>query len=119
MRADYTGFVSCLDYRTGKVRWQQPVHLVQGHRCNVTLLIDSETNLLRRLVRYSESPVGRLVTRVDYHDYRQLAGVKIPSRWTVSWLSGRSQFELTDIQPNAQIPADRFARPNLPQTLFP
>ena len=42
---------------------------------------------------------------------RDVAGVKIPSRWTVSWLSGRSQFELTDIQPNAQIPAARFARP--------
>jgi hypothetical protein len=93
---------------------------VQGNTVNgatVTLLIDSETNLLRRLVRYNESPVGRLVTRVDYHEYREVAGVKIPSRWTVSWVSGRSQFELRDTAPNVQVPAERFARPNLPQTL--
>jgi hypothetical protein len=95
---------------------------VQGNTANgatVTLLIDSETNLLTRLVRYNDSPVGRLVTRVDYHEYREVAGVKIPSRWTVSWVSGRSHFELTNIAPNVQVPLDRFARPNLPQTLVP
>ena len=85
----------------------------------VTLLFDAGTGLLARLVRYNESPVGRIVTRIDYHEYRDVAGVKIPSRWTLSWLSGRSQFELTDIQPNAQIPAARFARPALSQQLFP
>jgi len=62
-------------------------------------------------VRFSESPVGRLVTRVDYDDYRDVAGVKIPFRWTVSWLSGRSVFELSDVQPNVAIDASRFARP--------
>ena len=95
---------------------------VQGNTVNgatVTLLIDLETNLLRRLVRYSESPVGRLVSRVDYLEYREVAGVKIPSRWTVSWVSGRSHFELTSAEPNVQIPVARFARPNLSQTLFP
>jgi len=69
-----------------------------------------------RLVRYNESPVGRIVTRIDYHEYRDVAGVKIPWRWTVSWLSGRSQFELTEIQPNAQIPAARFVKPALSAT---
>jgi hypothetical protein len=83
----------------------------------VTLLFDAETGLLARLVRYNESPVGRLVTRIDYHEYREVAGVKIPSRWTVSWLSGRSQFELTDIQPNSQIPAARFVKPALSTSL--
>lgn len=95
---------------------------VQGNTANgatVTLLIDSETNLLRRLVRYNESPVGRLVARVDYHEYREVAGVKMPSRWTVSWVSGRSHFELTNTVPNVQVPLERFARPNLPQTLVP
>jgi hypothetical protein len=95
---------------------------VQGNTSSggtVTLLFDAQTGLLARLVRYNESPVGRIATRIDYHEYRDVAGVKIPSRWTFSWLSGRSQFELTDIQPNVQIPAARFARPNLSQQLFP
>jgi hypothetical protein len=82
----------------------------------VTLLFDEETGLLARLVRYNESPVGRIVTRIDYHEYRDVAGVKIPWRWTVAWLSGRSQFELTEIQSNTQIPASRFARPALSTT---
>ncbi|MSO82913.1 MAG: photosynthetic reaction center cytochrome c subunit [Acidobacteria bacterium] len=89
---------------------------VQGNTAGgatVTLCFDAETGLLVRLVRYNESPVGRLVTRIDYHAYREVAGVKMPSRWTVSWLSGRSVFELTDVQPNAQIPPARFARPAL------
>jgi hypothetical protein len=87
---------------------------VQGNTASggtVTLLIDAQTSLLARLVRYNESPVGRLVTRIDYHEYRDVAGVKIPSRWTVSWLSGRSQFALTEIQANVQIPTARFTRP--------
>ena len=76
-----------------------------------TLIFDAETGLLRRLVRFGPSPVGRLVTRVDYSDYRDVAGVKLPFKWTVEWLSGRSRFELTDVQPNARIDAGRFGRP--------
>ena len=90
------------------------VRVVQGDTPGgavVTLCFDMKTNLLVRLVRYVNSPVGRLVTRVDYDDYRDVAGVKTPFRWTVRWLSGRSTYELTDVQPNAQIPDARFARP--------
>lgn len=123
-------FPATLRKSLAKLRTGQPQILeddrevlqVQGNTPNgatVTLLIDSETNLLRRLVRYNESPVGRLVSRVDYLEYREVAGVKIPSRWTVSWVSGRSHFELTSVEPNVQVPIERFARPNLSQTLFP
>jgi len=76
-----------------------------------TLCFDEETGLLVRMVRYTDSPVGRLVTRTDYHEYREVGGVKIPFRWTQRWLSGRSQFELSELQPNVQIPLERFARP--------
>ena len=76
-----------------------------------TLSFDSETGLLLRLTRYAESPVGRLVTRIDYGDYRDVAGLKMPFRWTVSWLSGRSTFELTEVQPNATVDPVRFAMP--------
>jgi len=105
-------------WRTGlpALLGDREVVTVQGDTASggvATLCFDAETGLLVRLVRYAESPVGRLVTRVDYHEYREVAGVKIPSRWTVSWLSGRSVFELTDVQPNAQIPPARFARPAL------
>ena len=101
-----TGFPSLLD--------DEPVTLVQGETPGgtvVTLCFNSETALLMRMVRYSDSPVGRVVTRVDIDEYRDVGGVKIPSKWTTSWLSGRSVFALTDVQANVQIPAARFARP--------
>jgi photosynthetic reaction center cytochrome c subunit len=93
------------------------VHVLQGDTAAgavVTLCIDAETNLLTRLVRYSDSPVGRLVTRVDYSGYRDAGGVKIPTKWTVSWLSGRSTFELAELQPNARVDPARFAMPAAP-----
>jgi photosynthetic reaction center cytochrome c subunit len=74
-----------------------------------TLYFDSETGLLTRLMRYADSPVGRVVTQYDYSDYRPVAGVRIPFKWTRTWLDGRSIFQLNDVQPNVNIPADRFA----------
>ena len=76
----------------------------------VTLNFDSETGLLLRLVRYGDSPVGRLVTRVDYEDYRDVNGVKMPFNFTVRWLSGRSTFEMSEIQANVPVDAARFVR---------
>jgi photosynthetic reaction center cytochrome c subunit len=90
------------------------VRLVQGDTPGggvATLCFDMETGLLVRLVRYTNSPVGRLVTRVDYDDYRDVAGVKLPFRWTVRWLSGRSTYELTEVQPNVLVADARFAQP--------
>jgi outer membrane lipoprotein-sorting protein len=51
---------------------------------------------------------------VDYADYREVAGVKIPFRWTVTWLDGRDSFELQEVQPNVPIDAAKFARPAAP-----
>ena len=90
------------------------VNLVQGNTAGgavVTLCFDAETGLLVRLVRYGDSPVGRLITRIDYSNYREVAGVKVPYQWTVRWLSGRSTYELTDLQANVPVPAARFATP--------
>jgi hypothetical protein len=95
------------------------MNVVQGTTAGggtVTLCFDAETGLLTRLIRYSESPVGRIVTRVDYENYRDVAGVKLPFKWTLSWLNGRSVFELESVQPNVAIDAARFARPMAPAT---
>ena len=76
-----------------------------------TLLFDKETGLLTRIVHWGLSPVGRIVQRVDYSDYRDVAGVKLPFKYTVAWLDGRSRFELTDAQANTPIAATRFNKP--------
>ena len=90
------------------------VRIVQGTTASggtATLCFDAGSGLLVRLVRFSESPVGRIVTAIDYSDYRDVAGVKMPFQWTVTWLDGRSTFELSDVQPNIAIDDAKFARP--------
>jgi hypothetical protein len=91
------------------------VQMVQGTsdgRYPVDLYFDGKSGLLVRSVRYSDSPVGLNPTQVDYSDYREVAGVKMPYRWTVTWLSGRSTIELSAVQPNVRIDAAKFAKPS-------
>ncbi|MBI4887307.1 MAG: photosynthetic reaction center cytochrome c subunit [Acidobacteria bacterium] len=90
---------------------------VQGAKGNaiVTMYFDEQTGLLTRLVRSTPSVVGRLPVQIDYADYRDVAGLKMPFKWTMSWLDGRSNFELSEIQPNAAVDAARFAKPGPPK----
>ena len=76
-----------------------------------TLLFDEETGLLTRMVHWGISPVGRIVQRVDYSDYREVAGVTLPFKWTVTWLDGRSRFELSEVKANERIDPARFNKP--------
>jgi photosynthetic reaction center cytochrome c subunit len=90
------------------------VQVVQGTGAGsvlATLYFDQESGLLVRQVRFVGSRVGRLPTQVDYSDYREVAGVKMPFRWTVTWLDGRDSFELSEVQPNVPIDAARFGKP--------
>ena len=90
------------------------VQVVQGTSARgmtATLYFDMESGLLVRQVRYAESPVGRIPRQTDYADYREVAGVTMPFRWTVTRVDGRDVFELTEVQPNVAIDAARFARP--------
>ena len=76
----------------------------------VTLYFDSQTGLLARMVRMGRSPIGRISTQVDYDDYRDVNGVKIPYKWTSAWLDGRDLFELRGVQLNVPIGAEKFDR---------
>ena len=90
------------------------VQVLQGTSAGgslATLYFDSDSGLLVRLIRYSESVVGRTPTQVDYSDYRDVAGVKIPFKWTVSWLDGKENFEITEVQPNVTIDPAKFEKP--------
>ena len=93
------------------------VQVVQGTTARggtATLYFDAESGLLVRHVRYNDSPVGRISRQTDYSDYREVAGVKMPFKWTDTWLDGRDIVELTDVQPNINIDAAKFAKPAAP-----
>jgi hypothetical protein len=54
--------------------------------------------------------------QIDYSDYRDVAGVKIPFGWIITWTNGQSTIKLKDVQPNVPIDNARFAKPNVPNT---
>ena len=93
------------------------VLVVQGQKgmAIVTLYFDEETGLLTRSVRSTPSPVGRLPVRIDYSDYRDVNGLKLPFKWQMKWLDGRSNFEIENYQTNLAIDAARFNRPAAPK----
>jgi len=76
----------------------------------VNLYFD-QSGLLVRLVRFVDTAVGRVPTQVDYADYRDVGGTKLPFKWTATWTDGQSTAELTEIQTNAPIDSAKFARP--------
>ena len=93
------------------------VQVVQGSNSGespVKFYFDQQSGLLVRVVRYTNLPVGLNPTQVDYADYRDVSGFKLPFGWTVTWTDGRSVTELSQVQPNAAIDAVKFARPNPP-----
>jgi hypothetical protein len=108
-----------MKWRVGRPRTigdKDTVH-VQGTTQNgvtVSLFFDPDTNLLTRQIRFVESPVGRIPTEVNYSDYKEVAGVKLPHKISILNINGREDLELTEIQANAQVPASRFARPAPP-----
>jgi outer membrane lipoprotein-sorting protein len=92
------------------------VQIVQGFNPNsgllpVNLYFDTSSGLLVRVVRWNETPVGPVPTQIDYEDYRDVAGVKMPFTWTVSLTYMQMTIKLSGVQPNVPIDAARFARP--------
>jgi Photosynthetic reaction centre cytochrome C subunit len=95
----------------------RPVQVIQNAARGDTggkLYFDSQSGLLVRQVRYVDTAVGVIPTRIDYSDYRDVAGVKVPFRRVVTWTDGRSTIELSEVQANVRIEAARFATPAPP-----
>ena len=67
-----------------------------------------------RQLRYDNTPVGLVPIQVDYEDYRDVAGVKLPFKIVITWTDGQSHIVLNDIQPNATIDPQKFSRPAPP-----
>jgi photosynthetic reaction center cytochrome c subunit len=76
-----------------------------------TLYFDPQSGLLARMVRYSPSPIGRIPTQIDYSDYRDVGGIKLPFEYRFSWLDGTYTAKLQEIKTNVVIDAAKFARP--------
>ncbi len=71
----------------------------------------SAEHVLVRQVCYAQSPVGRIPTEIDYADYRDVSGIKMPFRWTVIWLDGQDTVQLDEVRMNVPIDAAKFVPP--------
>jgi photosynthetic reaction center cytochrome c subunit len=82
---------------------------VDGHA--VELAFDLNGGLLRRLLAWTETPLGRLPTRVDYGEYREVGGVMAPVVWTVARPQGAFTVELSEVEHGVAIDDSRFSAP--------
>ncbi len=77
----------------------------------VRLYFEKTSGLLLRMVRYGDTPMGRLPTQIDYADYRETDGAKTPWRWTLSRPNGRFTIQISELKANVPIDDSKFARP--------
>ena len=78
------------------------------------MYFDAESGLLLRLIRYLETPLGNLPTQVDYGDYREVDGVRIPFRWTLGRPSGSFTIQIDRVQQNVAVDEKLFVPPAEP-----
>jgi photosynthetic reaction center cytochrome c subunit len=92
-------------------------YLVEGReegRPPLRLYFDTQTGLLLRLVRYAQSPLGLNPTQIDYADYREVDGVKVPFRWTVSRPGNRFTIQVEEMKQNVPVDDAKFTAPPPP-----
>jgi len=83
------------------------------------LYLDKESGLLLRLIRYAETPLGRNPTQIDYADYRDANGVKMPFRWTQARPGNRFTIQVEQVQQNVQVDDAKFVAPPPPAAAAP
>ncbi len=88
----------------------QVVEGVAAGGTHVKLYFDKQSGLLVRQARFVDTKVGVIPLHVEYSDYRAVSGVKMPFKWTVTWVDGQSTTELTSVQANASVAAEKFAK---------
>jgi len=78
------------------------------------LYLDKESGLLLRLIRYADTALGLNPTQIDYADYREENGVKIPFRWTLSRPGNRFTIQVEQVQQNVPVDDAKFVAPPPP-----
>jgi photosynthetic reaction center cytochrome c subunit/uncharacterized protein DUF6544 len=90
------------------------VQVLQGRSAGQPLPVNfyfDEGGLLVRTVRWNRTPVGTVPTQMDFSDYRDVSGVKLPFKTVITWTDGQNSIVLSQIQANVPIDAARFATP--------
>lgn len=77
----------------------------------VMFYFDQQSGLLLRIVRYAETPLGNNPMQIDYSDYRDVDGVKVPFKWTVSRPGNHFTIQIDKTEQNVPVDDAKFAKP--------
>jgi hypothetical protein len=90
----------------------KPVQVLQGRSGGqpVNFYFD-QAGLLVRTVRWNRTPVGTVPTQMDFSDYRDVSGVKMPFKTVITWTDGQNTIALSQVQVNVPVDAAKFATP--------
>jgi len=80
----------------------------------VRMNFDQQSGLLVRLTRYTQTALGRNPVQIDFADYRDLDGVKIPYKWTLGRPNGSFTIQVEQAQANVTIDDAKFTKPPAP-----
>jgi len=82
-----------------------------GHP-EIRMYFDQQSGLLLRLIRYTETALGKNPAQVDYTDYKETDGIKIPYQWTLARPNGAFTIHIDQVQQNVPINAKLFEPPS-------
>ena len=71
--------------------------ILQGTNPNelpVNFYFDAESGLLVRIVRWNRTAVGIVPTQIDFADYRDVNGVKMPHHLVLTWTDGQNTYDV-------------------------
>ena len=77
----------------------------------IRFYFDEESGMLVRMLHWRRTAVGAIPTRVDFENFREVAGVQMPFMYTRTWTNNQVVMELKEIRPNAPVDAARFTQP--------
>jgi len=80
-------------------------------RTAAKLYFDEDSGLLVRMMILAESPLGVNPSQIDYGDYREVEGVKVPYLLTFTAPGSRYTIQIEEVRQNVPIEADKFVRP--------
>jgi hypothetical protein len=79
------------------------------------LYFEQESGLLVRLIRFAETPLGRIPTEIDYADFRIADGVRLSYRWTLARPNGRFTIQIAAVKQNVPVDQGQFVAPSVPE----
>ena len=64
-----------------------------------------------RWLRWNATPVGPVPTEINFDDYKDVNGVKMPFTWVASQTYMQMTIKLSEVRPNVAVNPALFAQP--------